>query len=325
MRFLNPVRRCQSAVKRWRWFSAQKALILMYHRIAEETLTPNWLAVSPGNFDSHLSYLQKHCQPLHLLALVEALQKGAIPHRAVVVTFDDGYRDNLTQALPLLAAAKVPATIFVTTGFLDNQREFWWDDLARLLQSPGDIPPTLTLAVQGRTYQWDTATNKGRQAARLELDTLLAPLPEATKEELLAELARWSGLSRDVRPAYRTMTVAELTELVQSPLIAIGAHTVNHPLLSTLPCAEQAIEITESGRALAKLLGRPVQTFAYPNGDFTNETAQLVKSSGFCAACTTKAGYVQPGDDPFCLRRYGVNDWDAQTFAQKIEAWFQAA
>ncbi|MCE7985827.1 MAG: hypothetical protein DYG89_32010 [Caldilinea sp. CFX5] len=324
MRCLHAVRRLKSAIKRSRWFCEPKALILIYHRIADESLRPNWLAVSPDNFAGHLAYIRQRCRPLRLLELVEAIQKQSVPDRSVVVTFDDGYRDNLTQALPLLEANQVPASVFVTTGFVDNQREFWWDDLARLIQSAHNKPPSLTLTVQGRIYHWATDTEQQRQQTRLELDTLIAPLPAQTKEALLNELARWSGLPRDVRPAYRTMTAAELQTLAQSPYIDIGAHTVTHPLLPTLSLMEQRDEICRSSHQLAALLQRPIHAFAYPNGAFTDETAQIVRDAGFCAACTTRRGAVQNNDDCFLLRRYNVNDWDIATFQQHLESWFQA-
>jgi peptidoglycan/xylan/chitin deacetylase (PgdA/CDA1 family) len=92
--------------------------------------------------------------PIPLQQLVEALQEGKVPARAVVVTFDDGYPDNLHEAMPLLERYDISATMFVTAGQLGSQREPWWDELDRLLLQPGILPPKLRLNINGSTFDF---------------------------------------------------------------------------------------------------------------------------------------------------------------------------
>ena len=112
--------------------SNSTALILMYHRVAEAHADPFSLAVSRCHFAEHLEILQAHAHPMRMPGLLAALAAGTMPPRPVVLTFDDGYADNLHQALPLLERFGVPATVFVSTGFLDSPREMWWDELERI-------------------------------------------------------------------------------------------------------------------------------------------------------------------------------------------------
>jgi peptidoglycan/xylan/chitin deacetylase (PgdA/CDA1 family) len=301
------------------------AVVLMYHRISDEAHEPNWLAVSPSNFEQHLIHIRQAYRPISLLDLAEAVQDGAIPPRSVVVTFDDGYANNCTRALPLLEAAQVPATTFVTAGHVNSSREFWWDELSQLILAAPAVPPTLSLQIQGRNFIYNTATTEQRQDVYVHLTDMMKPLPAAVQNRVLNNLARWSGLKRKVRKDYRVMTTAELKQLSQSKYVDIGAHTMNHPILPTLPPEAQYDEIVNSRRWLQATLDQPVLTFAYPNGDFAHETTKIVEVAGFRTACITVTGRVKPGDDLFRLRRCAVNDWDKETFKHNLEAAFMAS
>ena len=111
-----------------RRFTSRTPLALLYHRVTELPLDPQLLCVSPKHFGEHLDVLATEFQPLSLLEFIERLGCGRLPSRAVVVTFDDGYEDNLSNAKPILDRYGVPATVFVTTGYMGENREFWWDD-----------------------------------------------------------------------------------------------------------------------------------------------------------------------------------------------------
>src|ERR1051326_2045987 len=140
-----------------RWVSRRfthEALILLYHRVVELSSDPYLLGVRPQRFAEHLEILRKHGRPMQLHQLAQALRDGNLPRRALVVTFDDGYADNLYTAKPLLERFEVPATIFVTTGYIGRDREFWWDELERLLLQPGILPETLRLNIGAGVCEW---------------------------------------------------------------------------------------------------------------------------------------------------------------------------
>jgi peptidoglycan/xylan/chitin deacetylase (PgdA/CDA1 family) len=328
--------------RRWRRLTdavVLPPLILMYHRVAEDELDPWQLCVSPNNFAAQMDLLRRTRRPMRLADLTRELEQGRCPRQAVVVTFDDGYRDNLLAALPVLEAFDVPATVFCTAGVVGSEQAFWWDQLAGLLLGPQPLPPTLALDVGGhlrhielqaaaRYDAADRAADRRRRddeapaSARLvfyrEVWGWLRPQAEADRTVTLGQIARWSGTAgADVpRPLSRDQTQA----LAASPLIEIGAHSVTHAALSTLTPSAQRMEIGHSKAQLEALVGRPVASFAYPFGDQGSDTAALIREAGFRASCTTEAAAVRARTDPFQLPRLAVGDWDADTLARAMRS-----
>ena len=141
-------------------------LILLYHRVAEVQSDPWSLSVTPRHFAEQLEVLRKVGRPVRLCHLVKNLGEGK--SRPLVVTFDDGYADNLHNAKPLLERYEIPATIFLTTGCIGQDREFWWDELDRLLLQPRTLPKALHLNIDGSTQDWDLgeAADYGEDTAR---------------------------------------------------------------------------------------------------------------------------------------------------------------
>ncbi len=300
-------------------------VILVYHRVASLQSDPYSLAVSTDHFAQQLDHLAHTCHPMRLLDLIAAVQHGALPHRAVAVTFDDGYCDNYQNAYPLLASARIPATIFVISDMINSRQEFWWDDLQRILLLSARIPSHLQMTILGRSFEWQLDSAEHRQRAHNAIYKLLKPLFPQERHTILEHLANWADVPAAGRGDYRAMTRTELSELSNSGLIEIGGHTRLHPQLSALPVDEQRAEIVGGRQRLEELIGKPIETFAYPYGettDFTDETAEVVCSAGFRAALTTIHGYVEPGESLFRLRRCAVFDWDVGTFKSKLGEFF---
>ena len=327
--------------QRWRRLAnavAQPPLILMYHRIALDEIDPWQLCVSPQNFAAQMDLMRRKRQPMRLADLTSELEQGRCPRGAVVVTFDDGYRDNLLAALPVLEAFDVPATVFCTAGVVGGEQAFWWDRLAGLLLGPDLLPPTLALNLGSdhknitlqaaalydaadreadRRREGDAAPASARLEFYRQVWEWLRPLSESDRAVALHQIARWSNAaSADVpRPLSRQQAQA----LAASPLIEIGAHSVTHAALSTLAPSAQRTEIGQSKVQLEALVGRPVVSFAYPFGDQATDTAALVREAGFRSSCTTEAAFVRPGTDPFQLPRIAVGDWDAGNLARMLK------
>jgi glycosyltransferase involved in cell wall biosynthesis/peptidoglycan/xylan/chitin deacetylase (PgdA/CDA1 family) len=327
-----------------RWFE-RKSLILMYHRVAEVSTDPWSLCVTPQHFAEHLEILKKHFRPIQLQQLIKALLNGKVPRRSVVVTFDDGYADNLLNARPLLEYHNVPATVFLSTGYIGQGREFWWDELDRLLLQPGTLPETLYLCINGSHHQWSLGESAHygedafwrhrywramedppgpRHLIYFSLWQLLQPLQESERRKILNELLSWASAKPEGRPAYRILTQQEVVALVRGGLVEVGAHTVTHPALSTLPTALQRDEIQQSKTSLEKILGRPITSFAYPYGDYTAETVPNVREAGFSCACSTLPGVVWQDTERFQLPRVQIEDWDGQEFSRKLSMWFDS-
>ena len=133
--------------------SCHRALVLMYHRIASHGLDPWGLCVSYQNFAQQLPVIRRFGTPISLLDFVDAFQSGSLPERSIILTFDDGYLDNLTHALPLLNQHRIPATIFVSTGY-SNRPAFWWDQLETALLRPNRLPDSLSLQFKEGLRHW---------------------------------------------------------------------------------------------------------------------------------------------------------------------------
>jgi peptidoglycan/xylan/chitin deacetylase (PgdA/CDA1 family) len=301
------------------------AVILMYHRIADVPVDPRGTAVSPENFAQHLEYVQRTCHPMRLLDLVEALRAHSLPRRAVVITFDDGHASVFERACPLLASAQIPATVFIATGSIDDPREFWWDELDRVLLLPENVPEFLHLTVGGQGYKWATGSREERLAAYHAIRRLVRTVADEECVSLLSYLCTWASVERTAPSDCHPMTSAELFHLAQDGLVELGAHTVTHPVLAALPADDQRAEILGSRASLEGITRRPVLAFAYPYGraeHFTDETVRIVQAAGFRVACTARQGLVEPGSDLFRLHRCEIQNWDIVAFRKHLEWLF---
>jgi peptidoglycan/xylan/chitin deacetylase (PgdA/CDA1 family) len=264
-----------------------------------------------------------------------------------VITFDDGYADNLHNAKPLLERYDVPATVFVSTGYVKSQREFWQDELDKIFLQPGRLPDILQLAVDGQSYRWElgAASAYGDAAYQnhcgwnvLRPDTpsvrhqlyrsvfeLLFPLSVQERERCVLALLAWSHAQPAARPTHRPLSEAELLRLGDGGLVEIGGHTVNHPVLSCLSEDAQRAEISGSKAYLDGLSASPVVSFAYPYGGrphYTDETVAAVRDAGFTQACSNFAGFVRRGTDRWQLPRFLIRDWPGEVFRDRLSTWF---
>jgi peptidoglycan/xylan/chitin deacetylase (PgdA/CDA1 family) len=317
----------------------------MYHRVSEKDVDPWSLNVTPRNFSEHLMVLKRHAFPMRLDRLVDAHLEGNIPNRGTVVTFDDGYANNLYEAKPILERHDVPATVFVATGYIGHRREFWWDELDRVLLSPGRLPERLELGISGNHHNWDlgAAVDYGEEEHRRDNDTTAAepqqgprisfyfsvwerlhPLPEHEREKAMEQILTWANVRTAARQTHRPLDAEEVRTLERGGLVEIGVHTVHHLSLSSHPPAVQREEIQGGRRELEEVLGHPVKSFSYPFGQFRNDTATLVRRAGFSCACTTEEEPVWKLNDRFQLPRFGVENWSGEEFEKRLERWFNS-
>jgi peptidoglycan/xylan/chitin deacetylase (PgdA/CDA1 family) len=303
----------------------KKAVILTYHRVAQLTDYPYPIVVSPENFTEQMKLLKENYNPLPIGQLVEAINKHDIPDKGVVVTFDDGYLDNFSQALPILEACQIPATVFVTTSNVSEQREFWWDELENILLKPSKFPKSLTLHIDGHDNTWHTSNMIERNKARRSIHLHLRSMNFYARQQVLDDLAEQVGKARETRNAHRSITKEDLRQLSLSKLITIGAHTVTHPILSSLPYEKQYKEFQESRLSIEGIINKSVEYCSYPYGsneDFNNNSLKAVRKCDFRGACTTIHRIVDRSTDPIKLPRCGVDDWDGKYFNQRLEHYF---
>lgn len=299
-------------------------LILLYHRVAELPLDPLLLSVTPSHFEEHLQVLSRVAQPMSLRTLVKSLQANEVTPHGVVVTFDDGAADNLHNAKPLLERYNIPATVFVATEYSKGEREFWWDELERLVLTARELPQSLHLKLNGTSVSWTAGDS--REQLYQHLGDSLRLLPAAKRFEVLGELRQWSGGDAAPRQTHRALSPEEIRQLADGGLVEIGAHTVTHPVLSAIPPAQQQQEISQSKSELEQILKQPVLSFAYPYGtrdDYNRDSVEIVKQTKFDCACSNFKGVVQPRTSLYELPRFVVRDWDGAEFERQLRGWFR--
>jgi peptidoglycan/xylan/chitin deacetylase (PgdA/CDA1 family) len=312
-----------------------RPVILMYHRVAVPRVDPWELAVHPERFADQLAVLRSSRRPFALSEFVDRARRGSLPGDAVAVTFDDGYADTLRQARPRLAAAGIPATLFLATAFVGQRFEYWWDELARgILERDagldaavpiGDAPCRLSLATVDHAVRESTAWRASepprttREALYYRLWGRLRALRALERDVAMSRLRDVLRLPAP-QPDDLPMTATEVAELAADPLFEIGGHTATHPALPTLSPAEQRRDILDGKRACERLTGRPATGFAYPHGANDADARAAVAACGFAWACTTHARPVAAAEpDWYALPRIAVLDWDAASFEHALQ------
>jgi peptidoglycan/xylan/chitin deacetylase (PgdA/CDA1 family) len=206
------------------------------------------------------------------------------------LTFDDGLRDNVEHALPVLRRHGAPWTLFVTAGFADGTARLWWRELEEALARLGRV----RLNLDGVLLDLPADTPGAKQAA---FDTLYARLrtgPEERLRTVVAALAAEAGIDGRRLTREQCLTWDELRDLAAEPGVTIGAHTLTHPMLAKHPEAVARREIAASKAAIERKLGFPVRHFAYPVGDPTSagpREFRLAAEAGFALAVTTRPGH----------------------------------
>ena len=312
-----------------RWLQARVlggALILGYHRIACTSRDGYEVCVSPENFAGHMESLRKYVRPISLSKLVQGLKEGSLPPKSVAVTFDDGYADNLYAAKPILEKYEISATVFICTGYMG--REFWWDELERLVIGSQTDPHMLHLQAGGKQFAWHKSTvspGEAQPALREEfcraLYQFLLSLDVEDQNHAMRVIRSWSEMSFPGIPTTRAMSEEELRRLVDGGLIELGAHTSHHPMLPQLSFERQKEEIQSSKRVLEALLGEKIAGFSYPNGRATVDAKTLVRETGFTYACTSLHDVVRPGSDVYELTRFWQKDVDGDQFLRGLSLW----
>jgi peptidoglycan/xylan/chitin deacetylase (PgdA/CDA1 family) len=249
-----------------------------------------------------------------------------LPRRACSITFDDGWRDNYEHGFPILKTAAVPATIFLVSDFIGGRYEFWPNRLARLLaafsaDSSNAMPSQLKDLVSraGLQRKIDCRAEIGNEEIDRAISVCKA-LPDVVMNRILDEAE--GSMNKTATAGIRSLLdQAEIREMSHSGLVAFGSHTCRHVRL--MDCLEEETirrEVRESRVDLEEILGRPVDLFCYPNGDYCDKAVAFVRET-YAAAVTVNPGWNSLRSNPHLLRRVSVHEdvtKDALSFAARI-------
>jgi peptidoglycan/xylan/chitin deacetylase (PgdA/CDA1 family) len=261
--------------------------VLMYHRVDEPAagMDPALISATPDEFAAQVEYIAEHRRPLSLEELLE-LRRGSLtpPRGAVVMTFDDAYRDFAEHAWPALRRCGVPATLCVPTAYPGHpERSFWWDRMQRVLEASRGSGAVATPA--GRL----SLRNSAEQAAAAR--ALRRWIERSSHDEALAALDAMEERS-GVAPGEPRATILDWDELrsLAAEGVALVAHSRTHPRLDRLPLARAREEVIGSVEDLEQELGAAPPVFAYPGGGYTDALVSWMETAGFELAFTTARG-----------------------------------
>jgi peptidoglycan/xylan/chitin deacetylase (PgdA/CDA1 family) len=291
--------------------------ILVYHRVCprtDEWSQESYLhVVDPRSFEEQMRYIAREFRVLSLQEVAENVQSGKdFREKAAAVTFDDGYKDNYAYAYPILKKYGISATFFLATGYITDCRLFWWDRIAYILRhtsikelrfesnrysllSDRDKSSATSLIIKGlKKLSWN------------KMDIWIQKLVTVCKVNIPADLASRLILSwKDIRK-------------MESRDISFGAHSVNHPILTSMSLEQARLEIIQSKKDIENKLGKAVTAFSYPNGNFSPEIVETVRQSGFeCAVSILNEKLICCKDNVYELNRI-VASQDFTKFKAKI-------
>ncbi len=278
--------------------------VLFFHRVVAETdpLLPD--EPTAHEFDRMMAWLQRQFIVIPLSEGVKRLAEGSLPAAAAAITFDDGYRDNLEIAAPILRRRALPATLFVATRFIDGGIMF--NDMVIEAVRSTSLPAIDLPELVNRRLPLSSLED--RRNAIASILPVIKRLPFSERLSRVEKLVAQCGAKL---PLDMMMTTSQLREFVGMGF-ELGAHTDTHPILKVLPNDLALDEITRGRDKLESMINARVSLFAYPNGrwgkDFDQRHRDMVKACGFEAAFSTEAGTCNSSSDLWNLPRF--TPWD---------------
>lgn len=291
------------ALTAWRFFRTRvlrkdQICVLGLHRVLSESEIARsnslpGIVMKESTFINLLRYVKQRFRVIGIEGIQQPSQNGSSP--CCVLTFDDGWKDNYTRAYPWIREYGVPATIFLTTGFIGGEDAFWVEQVIEVWRDPSKRKK-IQLCAMGGLARGDIMPG---------LDWVIEyfkRMPGGQRNQLLSPLLSDRSQSRETDSANRMLSWDEVTEMSQGG-IEFGAHTVTHALLPYEDEATIEREVREAKLTLEKTLKKKVSAFAYPNGDWNPRARARVAAAGYKCAFTTQPGWYRRGQDPYTIRR----------------------
>ncbi len=289
-----------------------KAAILAYHQVLPTDHPTNYLKYNPSSvvtaarFEEQMKYLSGRYQMISMDDLLAYLSSEE-SRVGIAITFDDGYKDNLTYALPILEKYRIPATIYITTRFPEGNSNMWWYDLAEMCETKKEI----VFKWRGKFYQWSLSSWEKKYRCFHEIHSLISDFSDNELNEFMTRI-------RQEKPsgeyAEYCLTWDEIRSLQQHSLITIGSHTHSHLKLSRLNDEEVRKEIEGSKLLLESHLETKVEHFSYPYGTtaaFGMREVLILNNCDFKTAVTARCDCITGDSNRLLLPRYGISNRDS--------------
>lgn len=291
-----------------KYISDNNVSVLCYHRVADVPLDTWKINVRKELFEQHLKYYKENYTVLR--SETEWTLKNN--SRGVVLTFDDGYEDAYTNILPLLEKYEIPATFFICVGNLNTDKEFWWDELERIIFYANKNKKNIEAFGENipiRSYE-------EKEKACYRIHPILKSMDYKERDKWLIDACFQLGCEKK-RSSCHSLSYNQLKELAKSEFVTIGGHTITHSCLANESYEKQKWEIEESKKEIENIIGKEIEVFSYPFGqrdDFTEETVEIAKSVGYKRIFTAYAGVAREGSRNGYIPRINIgkeNNFDS--------------
>jgi glycosyltransferase involved in cell wall biosynthesis/peptidoglycan/xylan/chitin deacetylase (PgdA/CDA1 family) len=282
--------------------------ILAYHRVNNDKFNPLGMSINVANFEKHMRLISRDYNPVSLENAIELLtNKQKIPKNCIVVTFDDGYKDNYIHAFPIIKKYNIPATIFLSVEAINKQNLLWYDAIVNAFQVTTKDSVNLQDLGLGK-YDLSLAADKitAINAAVSFGKYIRTNYREVFIKELLMKL----DAKLKTNDKFSFMLDWGDIKLMQKNGISFGSHGMTHSILTTLSNEEVEYEIRESKEIMQKEIGTEINLFSYPNGgerDFNSNIERVLRENNYLSACSLIKGTNKNNTPLFSLRRYCVN------------------
>jgi peptidoglycan/xylan/chitin deacetylase (PgdA/CDA1 family) len=307
-------------------------LFLMYHGIIpDDEELQSTTSVRESEFVRQLNYLSEN---FACVSIEEALSGDRDRKRecpSIVVTFDDGYANNYTIALPLLERRRIPAVIYVATGNVCERKISWADRIWTAAKKSGLRRIVLKgMGDSSKTYEFpgtDAVWQRGVHRLVEDVKRLEQSKRDEITDSIVAQFQHYPGAASfnvDVEDnIFAPLSIRQLEDLSAHPLITIGSHSHCHSLLNRIPIAEARESIRKSKETLERITGRSIEHFSYPNGNYSPEVIDLLKEAGFKSAVSIPSGVFHAGDDPYTIKRIMIGPHTSMgLFKTKLTGFF---
>lgn len=297
---------------------SHNAVLVVYHSINEycedRIRVPN--IVTPTAFEAQMQYLVSTAKVIPLQEYVDHVEeRKPILNKSIVVTFDDGYKDNLTVASPILQKYGVPATFFIATRYIGADKMKWEDQVSCLIRR--SEAESISLSLPSNDVSFKIGSDKDKFRVIDTLVNILGHLKQTERLQVLDELSEQAKVKCDDQ-ANVIMTWDDVRQLADTPGFSIGSHTVTHQHLTRIPLDDVVFEVTSSKEHLESEIKRPVTLFSYPYGDFNQGVITAVRSAGYTSAGTIEYGRNSIRSDPFRLKRVLIPNQSGAKFAEGL-------
>jgi peptidoglycan/xylan/chitin deacetylase (PgdA/CDA1 family) len=315
--------------KFFRIASRTRISILMYHGFTEKKYNDgiennNGKHIYIKLFRAQIKYIKENYNVISLEQYVQSCNTGKrLPDNSIIITIDDGYKSNYTLAYPVIKEFDIPATIFLTTDFIDNKNFLWVDRLEYAINKTDQNE--LPFLMDGKEYNFSLKDKRDKilcnEFIKKELKKTQNESIEKNVDRIEVEMRIKLSESQRIPEIYNPLEWTEIQEMVQNSKIDFGSHTHKHLILSRYDKKVIQQELVLSKNIIEKKTGINTELFCYPNGalgDFNLETGKLVREAGYTCALTTASGTNSKVSNLYELKRFAVSNTDLKSFILSV-------